>query len=99
AACPGVAEAAVIATGNGGTEKRLVASITAQPDTDAGVLAPAMLRAALAAQLPDYMLPAAYVLLDALPLTANGKLDRRALPAPTDDALAARAFAQMSQIG
>ncbi len=92
AACPGVAEAAVIATGSGATEKRLVAYITAQPDTDADTLAPAELRAALAAQLPDYMLPAAYVLLDALPLTANGKLDRRALPAPTDDALAARAF-------
>ncbi|WP_430458764.1 amino acid adenylation domain-containing protein [Pseudomonas salmasensis] len=50
------------------------------------------LRTHLQASLPDYMLPAAYVRLDALPLTANGKLDRRALPSPTQEAFITRCF-------
>ncbi|MDQ8021456.1 MAG: amino acid adenylation domain-containing protein [Moraxellaceae bacterium] len=49
----------------------------------------AMLRAALGERLPPYMLPSAFVALDALPLNANGKVDRAALPAPTDAAPAA----------
>ena len=56
-------------------DKRLVGYVTGTAD-------PAAARAALAERLPAYMVPAAVVVLDALPLTANGKLDTRALPAP-----------------
>ncbi len=75
---PGVARAAVDAGGDtpGG---RLAAYVVA---VDGVELDPGDLRAHLARRLPDAMVPAAYVVLDALPLTPTGKLDRRALPAP-----------------
>ncbi|MDX6739344.1 non-ribosomal peptide synthetase [Actinocorallia sp. A-T 12471] len=77
---PSVADAAAIVREDRPGDKRLVAYVTAP----AGQSAPdsAQLRAFLGADLPDYMIPAAVVALDALPLTGNGKLDRRALPAP-----------------
>jgi amino acid adenylation domain-containing protein len=80
AALPGVREAVVVAREDGaGGERRLVAYLVGVVGEET---AAAGLRAALAARLPDYMLPSAFVFLAALPLTENGKVDRRALPAP-----------------
>lgn len=59
--------------------KRLVAYLVLRPESQPSVSA---LRSALKARLPDYMLPSAFVFLDQLPLSPNGKIDRKALPAP-----------------
>src|SRR5262249_54157742 len=62
-----------------GGRGRLVAYVVAAADREIDASA---LRSQLGTQLPDYMVPSAIVVVAALPLTANGKLDRRALPAP-----------------
>jgi non-ribosomal peptide synthase protein (TIGR01720 family) len=75
AALDGVERAVVIARDDHPGGKRLVGYVTGTAD-------PTVVRATLQDRLPEYMIPATVVVLDAMPLTVNGKLDKRALPAP-----------------
>jgi hypothetical protein len=86
---PAVRQAAVIAREDTPGERRLVAYVV-PADQSATDIEP--LRAFLRGRLPDYMRPAAYVLLERLPLTPNGKIDRHALPAPAPEAGANDAY-------
>ncbi|HEY4214130.1 MAG TPA: amino acid adenylation domain-containing protein [Steroidobacteraceae bacterium] len=87
---PRVKEAVVIAREDVRGEKRLVAYVTTDSEADAVSLDE--LRAHSRSALPEYMVPSAFVLLGRLPLTANGKLDRRALPSPDLDAYVSRQY-------
>jgi amino acid adenylation domain-containing protein len=88
---PGVREAVVAAREDVTGEKRLVAYYTAS-DANGPTIEARELRARLSSQLPDYMVPAAYVRMYRMPLTANGKLDSKALPMPEGDAHAVRGY-------
>ncbi|MGW5285222.1 amino acid adenylation domain-containing protein [Streptomyces collinus] len=87
--CPGVGRAAVVVREDTPGEPCLVAYVVAAPGADP---APGVLHRALAERLPAYMLPAAIVPLPDLPTTPNGKVDRRALPAPGERAVSRARF-------
>jgi SagB-type dehydrogenase family enzyme len=78
---PAVAAVAVIAKGHRHGSKRLIAYVVAKQDLPA---TPGELQTFLRQKLPDYMVPATYVVLDAMPLTTNGKVNRQALPEPLE---------------
>ena len=87
ASFPGVKDVVVLVREDQPGDKRLVAYYTASVTLEIEAL-----RAHLQGQLPDYMVPSAYVWLELLPLTANGKLDRKGLPVPDQSALLSRGF-------
>ncbi|WP_212739132.1 non-ribosomal peptide synthetase, partial [Pseudomonas viridiflava] len=87
--CPGVREAVVLVREHRPGDKRLVAYLTAREGVE---LSAAQLREQLSQGLAEYMIPSAFVTVARFPLTPNGKLDRRALPAPEDDAYASRDY-------
>ncbi|HZQ68473.1 MAG TPA: amino acid adenylation domain-containing protein [Terriglobales bacterium] len=76
---PAIRRAVVIAREDAAGEKKLAAYVVSHPDQ---VVTSGSLREHVREQLPDYMIPAAFVQLAVLPLTPNGKVDRKALPAP-----------------
>ena len=84
----GVAQSLVLALPAPAGGKRLIAYVTPQSGSSADLNAEA-LRQVLTTQLPDVMVPAAVVVLDHFPITANGKVDRQALPAPAQTGSAA----------
>ncbi len=79
---PQVSQAVVTVYGTGASEKRLVAYVILQGQTDTTTL---QLHDFLQQKLPEYMVPSAFVVLENLPLTSNGKVNRRALPTPEEN--------------
>lgn len=86
AQAPRVAAAAVTIREEAGGGRRLVGYVVPEVGVEPNI---GDLRAFIKERLPEYMIPVAWVMLEALPLTVNGKVDRRALPAPEDNGLVA----------
>jgi|GEM_PF-532178 len=78
---PAVREAVVVVAGTG-AQRHLVGYVTPAQGVDPGALSPVALRDFLADRLPEYLVPTGFTVLPRLPLNANGKVDRAALPAP-----------------
>src|SRR6185312_1231445 len=90
-----VKEAVVLAREDEPGEKRLVGYVVARDraaTASAAALSAEVLREHLKGVLPQYMVPSAFVVLETLPLTTNGKLDRRALPAPDQSSYSSREY-------
>nr|WP_234019709.1 non-ribosomal peptide synthetase [Streptomyces sp. CNS654] len=92
---PDVRQAVVVARETEQGDTQLVGYVV--PATDPAAVDPAALRAHVAERLPEYMVPAVVVVIDEVPLTPNGKLDRRALPAPEFTALSSGRAARTPQ--
>jgi len=88
---PEIKQAVVIVREDTPGDKRLVAYYTAS-QTDGVTTGAEQFRAHLSASLPEYMIPVAYVRMETMPLTPNGKLDRKALPAPETDSFSTRVY-------
>ncbi len=88
---PAVKASAVVGAGDGGEDKRLIAYLVLAPE---GELTATVFREFLQARVPDYMIPAVFVRVSALPLTTNGKVDRAALPAPNGNVLAEEEYVE-----
>ncbi|MBD2784448.1 amino acid adenylation domain-containing protein [Xenorhabdus sp. DI] len=88
--CAGVREAVVVARESGVGDKRLVAYVIPAPDSTPDI---SQLRQQISRHLADYMIPSAFVMMTSFPLSPNGKLDRKALPAPDHSAISRREFA------
>ena len=86
----GVRESVAVASDGGDGEKRLVAYYVAAEGAE--VIDAEKLRSHLQSELPEYMIPAAYVLLESMPLTTSGKVDRKILPAPDGSAYFTRRY-------
>ena len=77
--CPGIKEAAVVPGEDQANNRQLIAYVVSK---NGEVSTTSALRSFLSAKLPEYMIPSAFVVLDALPRLLSGKLDRHALPSP-----------------
>jgi amino acid adenylation domain-containing protein len=83
---PGVREAVVLVAGEG-EQRYLIGYVVPADGVDPASLRPSLLRDFLAARLPDYLIPTGFKAVSGLPLNANGKVDRAALPAPERETL------------